>query len=207
MDNVLRNFILHFIIFMINTKLTNKNIILASGSPRRQQFLKDLQLDFTIQLKEIEEIFPKNLKGKKITEFLARLKASPFTNLKENDILITADTIVWHKNKMLGKPKSEKDAIVMLQNLSGKKHHVFSSICLKSKDKDVVFSDKTTVFFKNLSNEEITYYVNQFKPLDKAGSYGIQEWLGYIGVKKIKGSFFNVMGFPVHKFYKELLQF
>lgn len=192
---------------MIYSKLKNKNIILASGSPRRLQFLKDLKLDFNIRLKEVEEIFPNDLKGKKITEFLARLKASPFTNLKENDILITADTIVWYNNQMIGKPKSEQDAINMLHRLSGKKHKVFSSVCLKSKDKEVVFSDTTTVYFKKFTDAEINYYVSNFMPLDKAGSYGIQEWLGYIGVKKIKGSFFNVMGFPVHKFYKELLQF
>ncbi len=192
---------------MIHTKLKDKHIILASGSPRRQQFLKDLQLDFTVKLKEVEEIFPKKLKGKEITEFLAKLKASPFTNLKENDILITADTIVWYKNKMMGKPKSADEAIAMLQKLSGKKHNVYSSVCLKSKDKEVVFSAKTTVFFKKITDDEIRYYVTNFNPTDKAGSYGIQEWLGYIGVKKIKGSFFNVVGFPVHKFYKELLQF
>ena len=192
---------------MIYSKLKNKNIILASGSPRRQQFLKDLNLDFNIQLKEVEEIFPKDLKGEKITEFLAKLKASPFTSLKENDILITADTIVWHNNQMIGKPKSEQDAINMLRRLSGKKHKVFTSVCLKSKDKEIVFSDTTIVYFKEFTDAEINYYVSNFMPLDKAGSYGIQEWLGYIGVKKIKGSFFNVMGFPVHKFYKELLQF
>ncbi len=192
---------------MLQDKLKNKNLILASGSPRRQQFLKDLDLDFTIQLKEVEEVFPKELKGKKIVKYLAQLKASPFTNLKENDILITADTIVWHKGKMLGKPKTEEEAITMLMNLSGKKHKVYSGVCLKSASKEVVFSNTTTVFFRKITKEEITYYVNKYKPLDKAGSYGIQEWIGLIGVKQIQGSYFNVMGFPVHKFYKEILKF
>ena len=192
---------------MLNSKLKNKNIILASGSPRRQQFLTDLNLDFTIQLKEVEEIYPKDLKGKEIVKYLAKLKASPFTNLSKKDILITADTIVWHDGKMLGKPKSEEEAIKMLQSLSGKKHKVYSGVCLKSATKEVVFSSTTEVYFKKLSLEEIQFYVKNFKPLDKAGSYGIQEWIGLIGVNKIKGSYFNVMGFPVHKFYKEILKF
>jgi len=192
---------------MIQSKLKNKNIILASGSPRRQQFLKDLNLNFTIQLKEVEEIYPKHLKGKAIVKYLAKLKSRPFVNLKENDILITADTIVWHEGKMLGKPKTEKDAISMIKSLSGKRHKVYSAVCLKSANKEIVFSDVTKVIFNELSKEEIVYYVKKFKPLDKAGSYGIQEWIGLIGVKKIKGSYFNVMGFPVHKFYKEILKF
>ena len=192
---------------MLQSKLKNKNIILASGSPRRQQFLKDLNLNFTIQLKEVEEIYPKHLKGKAIVKYLAKLKSKPFVNLRENDILITADTIVWHEGKMLGKPKTEKDAISMIKSLSGKRHKVYSAVCLKSANKEIIFSDVTKVIFNELSKEEIAYYVKKFKPLDKAGSYGIQEWIGLIGVKKIKGSYFNVMGFPVHKFYKEILKF
>ena len=192
---------------MLQNKLKNKNLILASKSPRRQQFLKNLELDFTIELKEVDEIFPNELKGKKIVEYLAELKANPFNNLKENDILITADTIVWSRGEMLGKPKSKEDAVKMIKRLSGRKHKVYSAICLKSKDKQVIFSDTTTVYFKKLNNEEIEYYVEKYNPLDKAGSYGIQEWIGLIGVKKIKGSYFNVMGFPVHKFYKKILDF
>lgn len=192
---------------MTQNKLSSKNIILASGSPRRQQLLKNLNLDFTIQLKEIEEIYPKHLKGKKIVKYLAKLKSSPFTNLKSNDILITADTIVWHEGKMLGKPKSVQDAVAMLKSLSGKSHKVYSAVCLKSANKEHIFSDVTKVFIKKLTNSEIEYYVDKYKPLDKAGSYGIQEWIGLIGVKKIVGSYFNVMGFPVHKFYKNILKF
>jgi len=192
---------------MLQNKLKNKNLILASKSPRRQQFLKNLELDFTIELKEVDEIFPNELKGKKIVEYLAELKANPFNDLKENDILITADTIVWSRGEMLGKPKSKEDAVKMIKRLSGRKHKVYSAICLKSKNKHVIFSDTTTVYFKKLNKEEIEYYVEKYKPLDKAGSYGIQEWIGLIGVKKIKGSYFNVMGFPVHKFYKKILDF
>ena len=192
---------------MLNSKLKNKNLILASGSPRRQQFLKDLKLDFTIQLKELEEVFPDNLKGKKIVKYLAKLKASPFKSLAKNDILITADTIVWHKGSMLGKPKSENDAIEMLKKLSGSKHKVYTAVCLKSKDKEVVFSDRTTVYFNKLSLEEIQYYVANFKPLDKAGSYGIQEWIGYAKIDTIKGSYSNIMGLPTHAVYNALNKF
>ena len=192
---------------LLQDKLKNNNLILASKSPRRQQFLKDLNLDFVIKLKEVEEIYSKELKGKQITNFLAKLKAKAFNNLDDKDILVTSDTIVWFKNKPLEKPKNRVEAIEMLQKLSNKKHKVYTSICLKSNEKEVVFSDTTTVYIKKLSNEEINYYVTNFNPFDKAGSYGIQEWFGYIAVKKIKGSFFNVMGFPVHKFYKELLKF
>ncbi|MCF6351260.1 MAG: Maf family nucleotide pyrophosphatase [Flavobacteriaceae bacterium] len=192
---------------MLAEKLKNKNLILASKSPRRQQFLKDLNLNFTIKLKEIKEIYPNTLKGKEITNYLAKLKTNAFSNLKKNDILVTSDTIVWFKNKALGKPKNKEEAIKMLQKLSGKKHQVFTSVCLRSTKKEIIFSDATTVYIKKLSLKEIEYYIENHKPFDKAGSYGIQEWFGYIAVKKIKGSFFNVMGFPVHKFYKELLRF
>jgi len=192
---------------LFTEKLKNKNLILASKSPRRQQLLKELNIPFSIQTKEIEENYSKLLKKKQITEFLARLKSKPFTDLKENDIVITSDTIVWFKGKPLEKPKNLEDAKKMLQHLSEKKHTVYTSICLKSKSKERVFSDKTTVYFKKLTNDEINYYVNKYKPLDKAGSYGVQEWIGLIGIKKIKGSYYNIVGFPVHKFYKEILKF
>jgi septum formation protein len=187
--------------------LKNKNIILASQSPRRQQLLKELNIPFEIKIKRVKENYPKLLKKKEITEYLVKLKAEPFTNLKENDILITSDTIVWFKGKPLEKPKNLDDAKRMLQKLSGKKHKVITSICLKSKDKQKIFSDITTVFFKKLNTDEITYYINKYKPLDKAGSYGVQEWIGLIGIKKIVGSYYNIIGFPVHKFYKEILKF
>lgn len=193
---------------MILEKLKNKNLILASGSPRRQQFLKDLGLEFSIQLKEVQEIYPPGLTGSEITDFLAKLKAKPFDNeLNSNDILITSDTIVWLDQKAIGKPKNREHAKEMLFLLSGKTHEVISSICLSSKNKQKIFSDTTQVKFKELSNEEIDYYIDKYKPFDKAGSYGIQEWIGFIGIEKIEGSYFNVMGFPVHEFYKEIMKF
>jgi len=192
---------------MLNKKLQGRTLILASGSKRRQQFLKDLNLDFVIKTKDIEEIYPKYLHGKEITNFLSELKSSAFENeLKEHDILVTADTIVRFNGKVFGKPKDDNDAKQMLHELSDNIHEVISSICIKTIDKKIIINDSTDVHFKKLSDEEINYYVESFKPFDKAGSYGIQEWLGYIGVKKIKGCYYNVMGFPVHKFYKEMMK-
>jgi len=193
---------------MLWNKLKSKNIILASGSPRRQQFLKDLNLEFTIRLKEIEEIYPSHLKEDEITIFLAKLKADSIKDeLIKEDILITADTIVWLDNKAIEKPKSRELAYEMLLKLSGRTHLVISSVCLTSIDKQSVVSDTTLVTFKELSQDEINYYIDNYKPYDKAGGYGIQEWIGYIGIEKIEGSYFNVMGFPVHKFYQEIIKF
>lgn len=192
---------------MLSQKLKNKHLILASGSPRRQHFLKELGLDFEIRLKEVAEIYPKELKRHEITEFLSKLKAKPFIDeLEENDILITADTIVWLENKAIGKPKDLKEAKQMLSNLSGKTHEVISSICITTKNKQITLNDSTLVKMKKLTEQEIIYYINNFSPLDKAGSYGIQEWFGYIAIEKIEGSYFNVMGFPTHKFYQEIMK-
>ncbi|WP_111707544.1 Maf-like protein [Lutibacter citreus] len=193
---------------MLSKKLKNKNIILASGSPRRQELLKELDINFIIKVKEINEVYNSSLKEEQITNFLALEKAKLFkTNLKENDIVITSDTIVWLENSALEKPKNKVEAIKMLSKLSGKTHKVITSVCLLSKDKEKIFFDTTKVTFKNLSNEEIEYYVKKYKPFDKAGAYGVQEWIGYIGVTKLEGSYFNVMGLPVHKVYEELLNF
>lgn len=193
---------------MLTEKLKNNHLILASGSPRRQHFLKELKLNFEIRVKEVDEVYPNYLKREEITDFLAKLKASPFKiELKESDILITADTIVWLDNKAIGKPKNAIDAQVMLTKLSAKTHEVISSVCITSIEKQVVFNDITNVTFKELSKSEIEFYIKEYQPFDKAGSYGIQEWIGYIGIEKIEGSYFNVMGFPVHKFYRELLKF
>ena len=191
---------------MLREKLKDYNIILASKSPRRQQFFKDLDLDFEIRLKEVEEIYPQELKGTKITDFLADLKSKPFTDLKENDLLITSDTIVWLDDKALGKPKDKIDAIKILQELSDKMHQVITSVSIKGKNFQTLFNDTTNVYFKNLTVDEIHYYVENHKPYDKAGSYGIQEWIGFIGIEKIEGSYFNVMGLPVQKLYKELIK-
>lgn len=190
---------------MLREKLKKYNVILASKSPRRQQFFKDLDIDFTVQLKEVDEIYPKELIGSEITDFLADLKSKSFTDLNENELLITSDTIVWLDNKAFGKPKNETEAYIMLQELSGKKHEVITSISIKNKNFQKIINDTTLVYFKELSNDEINYYIKNYQPYDKAGAYGIQEWIGYIAIDKIEGSYFNVAGLPVHKLYKELM--
>lgn len=190
---------------MLKQKLKPYNVILASGSPRRQQYFKDLDIEFSIQIKGIEEIYPKGLKGAEITDFLADLKSKAFTGLQEKDLLITSDTIVWFENKALGKPKDAKEAFTMLRTLSGKKHQVITSISIKSVLFQKIINDTTIVTFKELTDDEIHYYINNYKPFDKAGGYGIQEWIGFIGIQKIEGSYFNVVGLPVHKLYKELM--
>jgi septum formation protein len=190
---------------MLREKLKNHAVILASGSPRRHQFFKDLDIDFTIQLKEVEEVYPKALKGIEITDFLADLKSKAFTNLDEKEVLITSDTIVWLDGKALGKPKDKQDAFEMLRALSGKKHEVITSISIKGKHFQKIINDITVVYFKEISDVEINYYIDNYKPFDKAGAYGIQEWIGFIAIDKIEGSVFNVVGLPVHKLYKELM--
>lgn len=190
---------------MLREKLKNHHIILASGSPRRHQFFKDLDIAFTIQLKEVEEIYPASLKGLEITDFLADLKSKAFTNLEEKDVLITSDTIVWLDGKALGKPKDKPAAFEMLRALSGKKHEVMTSISIKSNYFQKIVNDTTVVYFKEISDEEINYYLDNYKPFDKAGAYGIQEWIGFIAIDKIEGSFFNVVGLPIHKLYDELM--
>lgn len=191
---------------MLRKKLAHYNLILASGSPRRQDFFKQLDVPFSIQLKEVKEIYPKYLKAGEITEYLADLKSKPFTNLKQNDLLVTSDTIVWFEDEAIGKPKNSDDAFLMLKRMSGKAHDVYTSVSIKSLNFQTIFTDKTMVEFEDISDEEINYYLKKFKPYDKAGSYGIQDWIGLIGVKKITGSYVNVMGLPVHKLYKELLK-
>ena len=193
---------------MLNDKLKNYNIILGSGSPRRQQFLKELNLKFTVKPIDVEEVYPKYLHGNEITGYLAQLKADAFEDeLNDNDILITADTLVRFSGKILGKPKDATEAKIMLKELSGEHHEVITSICIKTTKTTKIINDATIVYFEKLSDEEIDYYINNFKPFDKAGSYGIQEYIGYIGVRKIEGNYSTVMGFPVHKFYKEMMKF
>ena len=193
---------------MLKEKLNKINIILASGSPRRQQFFKEMDLHYTIRLKEIEEIYPEHLQAEEITNFLAELKASAFENeLKENDVLVTSDTIVWLNGKALGKPKDYDDAFKMLQQLANQTHEVITSVCLKSIDKTDVFHSVTKVTFANLSDEAITYYLNNYKPFDKAGSYGIQDWIGLIGISKIEGSYTNVVGLPTEMLFQKLMNY
>jgi len=181
------------------------HIILASGSPRRQQFLKDLDLKFEIRLKEIDEIYPNHLKAEEITIFLAELKANAFDGeLQENELLITSDTIVWHNNQALGKPKNAEDAFEMLQSMSGTTHEVITSVSFKTNLFLETISENTKVTFANLDDEEIKYYIEKYKPFDKAGSYGIQEWIGLIAISKIEGSYTNVVGLPTEKVVKYL---
>lgn len=192
---------------MLNEKFTKHRIILASGSPRRQQFLKELDIDFEIRLKDIQEIYPEHLQAEEITNFLAKLKASAFeADLEENDILITSDTIVWLNNKALGKPKDYDDAFEMLSEMSGTTHKVITSVCLKTTNKEIVFFEETLVTFTKLSSNEIKYYLDNYKPFDKAGSYGIQEWIGLVAIEKIEGSYANVVGLPTHRLYEEMMK-
>ena len=193
---------------MLKEKLNKINIILASGSPRRQQFFKEMDMHYTIRLKEIEEIYPEHLQAEEITNFLAELKANAFENeLKENDVLVTSDTIVWLNGKALGKPKDYDDAFQMLQQLANQTHEVITSVCLKSIDKTEVFHCVTKVTFANLSNEAIKYYLDNYQPFDKAGSYGIQDWIGLIGISKIEGSYTNVVGLPTEMLFQKLMNY
>ncbi|OCB76135.1 Maf-like protein [Flavobacterium crassostreae] len=191
---------------MLRNKLQNYNLILASGSPRRQQFFRDLDLDFEIRLKEIEEVYPPELKGAEITDFLAKLKSNAFEGtLKEKDILITSDTIVWHNGKALGKPKDKEDAFGILKSLANATHEVITSVCFKTVNQTTVLHETTKVTFSSISDEAILYYIENYQPYDKAGAYGIQEWIGWVAVSKIEGSYANVMGMPLDKVYAYLL--
>lgn len=191
---------------MLNDKLKNHTLILASGSPRRQQFFKDLGLDFEIRLKPIKEEYPNRLVHFEISDYLSQLKALPFTEqLNEKDILITSDTIVWHNDIALGKPKNEADAFNMIKSMSNATHDVITSVCFTTKTLQKTVNAVTKVTFKDFTDDEINYYIKTCKPFDKAGAYGIQEWIGQIGVTKIEGSYFNVMGLPTHLVYKTLL--
>lgn len=178
-------------------RFSNYDIILASNSPRRQQFLKDIGLDFSIKTHLVEEIFPPELKAAEISDYLVQLKAAPFSELKSNQLVITADTIVWHNNQCLGKPKDREEAVHMLQQLSGQKHQVVTSVAFTQAHQQKVIHEISAVYFKALSQKEIDYYVDHFKPYDKAGAYGIQEWIGTIGIEKIEGSYANIVGLPV----------
>ncbi|MGZ3863046.1 MAG: Maf family nucleotide pyrophosphatase [Bacteroidia bacterium] len=180
-------------------------IILGSSSPRRQQLLKDAGFDISIRPINADESFPGNLKAEQIALYLCEKKASAFPDkLNNGEVLITADTIVWIDDIVLNKPGSEFEAKQMLQLLSGKMHRVYTGVCLTTNNNKISFTDETKVFFRNLTEAEILFYIENYKPFDKAGSYGAQDWLGLVGVDKIEGSYFNVMGLPVHKVYEAL---
>ncbi len=195
---------------MLKDKLSNYKIILASQSPRRQELLGHLDIPFEVLIKEdVEEVYPSELAVHDVPTFLAELKSKPYQlDLQNNNwIVITADTIVVCKDQILGKPKDREDAIRMLSMLSGKEHEVITGVCLSSNGRKKSFSISTKVVFKSLSKEEIEYYVDNYQPLDKAGAYGIQEWIGMVGIERIDGSYFNVVGLPVQALYNELEKF
>ncbi len=193
---------------MYPEKLAKYRFILASKSPRRQFLLTELGIPFELVSKEVDESFPEQLQKEEIPLFLARKKADAFEGeLDDKTIVITADTIVWINNHVLNKPADAEEARVMLRELSGNRHEVFTGVCLKSANKEIAFSVCTIVYFRELTDGEIDYYISQYKPFDKAGAYGAQEFIGYIGVEKIEGSYFNVMGLPVKELYEELVKF
>ena len=190
-------------------KLSKKyNIILGSASPRRKELLSDIGLRFSIQTTDKEETFSTTIKEEEIAEFLAKQKAEFLSvNLQQNDLLITADTIVSFKNELLNKPKNKEEAFKTLNKLSENTHKVITGVCLKSKNKEIVFSVTTLVTFKELSEDEIHHYINKYNPYDKAGAYGIQDWIGKIGINNINGSYTNVVGLPISELYQHLKLF
>ncbi len=191
---------------MLLTTIKNYDVILASGSPRRQQLLAEMDIPFRIQTREVEEIFPDNLSPEEAVTFLCRLKSLAFREdeLNENSLLISADTLVVLNDKILGKPTGEEKAAEMLRQLSGKKHEVITGVCLRLHERIKTFTVSSSVYFKVLSEDEINYYIKNYRPMDKAGAYGIQEWIGHAAIQKIEGSYFNIMGLPTHRLYEEL---
>lgn len=181
-------------------------LILASGSPRRKVFLEDLNIPFRVDVRPVEESYPDHLQKEEIPLYLSEVKASVFTDLLPNQVILTGDTIVWHKDVALGKPNTPQEAFEMLSQLSGTSHEVISAFCLKTKQYTVCKSASCKVFFRALTDEEINYYIKNFQVFDKAGAYGIQEWIGQIGVTSIEGSFYTVMGLPIDLLYQELVQ-
>lgn len=185
-----------------------KKYILASNSPRRKELLTNLGLPFQSRVKEVDENYPADLVRAEVAEYLAAHKASAYReDLQPDEVIITADTIVCLEDKVLNKPYDHAEATRMLTQLSGRSHEVYTGVCLLSLEKSVVFHDATTVYFRDLTRDEIDFYVNNYKPFDKAGSYGAQDWLGMVGIERMEGSYFNVMGLPVHRLYEELLTF
>lgn len=189
--------------------LQKYKIVLGSNSPRRRELLSGLDIDFEVRIiPGIDESYPDSLSAEDIPLYIARKKAEVYLEkLSEDELLITADTIVWTFHEIMGKPSSREDAINMLQTLSGHVHEVITGVYLASKEKTIGFSVSSAVSFATMEEEDIIYYVDKYRPFDKAGSYGIQEWIGYIGVEAINGSFYNVMGLPIQRLYQELKEF
>jgi septum formation protein len=193
---------------MLAQKFKNTHIILGSQSPRRQELLKGLDIDFTIETRPVNEVYDEQLVAGEITAYLARLKATAFAgDLAANQLLITSDTIVWQRGNALEKPTSSAHAKSMLSQLSGASHEVYTSVCFTSTTKQQCITDCTTVYIKPLTTAEINYYIANYKPMDKAGAYGVQDWLGYVAVEKLVGCYYNVMGLPLPKVYDVLKEF
>ncbi|MBQ1973045.1 MAG: septum formation protein Maf [Paraprevotella sp.] len=186
--------------------LKSYRIILASNSPRRQELLAGLGLSFTVKvLPDIDESYPENLQRDEIPQYISRSKANAYRSImQEQDLIITADTIVWVEGEVLGKPKNQSEAMEMLRKLSGRTHQVVTGVTLTTKDKQTSFATVSDVAFTQLDEDEIQYYVEHYRPMDKAGAYGVQEWIGFVGVESLSGSYFNVMGLPVQRLYHEL---
>lgn len=183
-------------------------LILASKSPRRQALIEEMGFPFEVRIKDVEEIYPLDLESGKVPVFLAELKSTPLIDsLKEGEILITSDTVVINQGKILGKPKDKNEAFEMLKSLSGNSHKVITGVCMRSINQSISFAETTIVHFSALTDTEINFYIDKYQPYDKAGAYGIQEWIGAIAISKIEGCYYNVMGLPVHKVYRTLQDF
>ena len=194
---------------LLHDTLKSYRLILASQSPRRRQLLSDCGLEYELAERyEVEEVFPATMEADEVPVYLSRLKSEGYPKaLAENEILLTADTVVIVDNEILGKPTDEADARAMLARLSGRAHRVTTGVTLRSSARTESFAVQSDVYFRTLTEEEIRYYVERFRPMDKAGSYGIQEWIGYVGIERIDGSFYNVMGLPVQRVYAALAEF
>lgn len=193
---------------LLHHHLAGYDITLGSQSPRRKELFAGLNVPFSVEVREVEEKYPELMSPHEVPEFLARLKSVPFqSDFPEKGLLITADTVVLIDNQVLGKPNDYSHAFEMLRQLSGRKHMVITGVCITTNQKQITFSDYTDVYFKSLSAGEIDYYLTHYQPYDKAGSYGVQEWIGYVAIEKIEGSYFNVMGLPIQRLYEELLVF
>lgn len=186
--------------------LKKYKVILASNSPRRKELLSGLGIDYEVRtLPDVDESYPESLQGADISLYISKEKADAYRALLQpGELMITADTIVWLDGRVLGKPKDREDALQMLRDMSGRTHEVFTGVCITTTDWQRSFAAQTEVRFAQLTEEEITYYVDRYQPMDKAGSYGVQEWIGFIGVENISGSYFNIMGLPVQRLYREL---
>lgn len=193
---------------MLLDNLKKYKVILASNSPRRKELLAGLGVDYEIRtLPDVDESYPETLKGADIPLFIAKEKADAYLDMMQpGELMITADTIVWLDGRVFGKPKDREDALRMLRDMSGCTHEVFTGVCITTAEWQRSFAARTEVSFSELSEEEIVYYVDKYQPMDKAGAYGVQEWIGFIGVENISGSYYNIMGLPVQKLYRELLE-